>query len=391
MRFEFATATRIIFGAGTFRDVGSLAAPLGRHALVVGGKTPARLQPLLDRLHAQRLATTPFSVPGEPTTDLVRAGVERARAAGCDCVIGMGGGSVLDAGKAIAALLTNPGDLLDYLEVVGQGKSLAQPSAPYLAIPTTAGTGSEVTRNAVLGVPRQRVKVSLRSPHLLPQVALVDPELTYGLPPTVTAWSGMDALTQCVEPYVAPQANPLTDAFCREGIQRAAHALRRAFHDGGDRAARAEMALASLCGGLALANAKLGAVHGLASPLGGMFPAPHGAVCARLLPLVMAANLQALEERAPDAPALQRYGDIARLLTGDATAQPADGVAWVQALCHELAVPSLAHFGVTEAELPEVVVQAQRASSMQGNPIVLTTDELGQIVQQAVRVEGDQK
>src|ERR671933_736247 len=220
MRFEFATATRIIFGAGTFRDVGSLTAPLGRHAL-------------LDRLQAQGLATTPFSVPGEPTTDLVRAGVERARAAGCDCVIGMGGGSVLDAGKAIAALLTNPGDLLDYLEIVGQGKSLAQPSAPYLAIPTTAGTGSEVTRNAVLGVPRQRVKVSLRSPYLLPQVALVDPDLTYDLPPTVTAWSGMDALTQCVEPYLSPQANPLSDAFCREGTQRAAHALRRAFHDGG--------------------------------------------------------------------------------------------------------------------------------------------------------------
>jgi alcohol dehydrogenase class IV len=386
MRFEFATATRIIFGAGTLREVGSMAVGLGRHALVVGGSTPARLQPLLGQLQAQGLLTTLFGVPGEPTTDLVRVGVEQARAAGCDCVIGMGGGSVLDAGKAIAALLTNSGDPLDYLEVVGLGKPLTEPSAPYLAIPTTAGTGSEVTRNAVLGVPQQRVKASLRSPYLLPRVAVVDPELTYELPPAITAWSGLDALTQCIEPYVTPQANPLTDALCREGMQRAARTLRRAFHDGGDTAARMEMALASLCGGLALANAKLGAVHGLAAPLGGMFPVPHGAVCARLLPLVMATNLQALQERAPDAAALARYGDVARLLTGDATAQPEDGVAWVQMLCHELAVPPLAHFGVTEVDLPEVVGQAQRASSMQGNPIGLTTEELGQLMQQAVRL-----
>ena len=384
MKFEFATAQRIIFGPGTLHEAGPLAAELGARALVVVGSTPDRLAPLLDLLRDHGLATTTFGVPGEPTTDLVLAGVEQARQAGSDLLIGMGGGSVLDTGKAIAALLTNPGDPLDYLEVVGRGRPLAEPSAPYIAIPTTAGTGSEVTRNAVLGVPAKRVKVSLRSLSMLPRVALVDPELTYRLPPAVTAATGLDALTQCIEPYVTPLATPLTDAICREGMQREAVALRRVFHDGADAAARADMALVSLCGGLALANARLGAVHGFAAPLGGMFPAPHGTICARLLPLVMAANVQALQERAPDAPALARYGEIARILTRDPGAGPRDGVAWVQDLCAELGVPSLASYGVALGDISEVVAKARQASSMRGNPIELTPDELARILDRAI-------
>lgn len=384
MRFEFATATQIIFGPGTLREVGALAAPLGTRALVVGGNTPARLTPLLDLLHAQGLTTIPFSVPAEPTIDLALAGVQHARANACDIVIGMGGGSVLDAGKAIAALLTNSGEPFDYLEVIGRGQTLTAPSAPYIAIPTTAGTGAEVTRNAVLASPAHKLKVSLRSPFMLPRIALVDPELTHSLPPAVTASTGLDALTQCMEPYVSRKANPLTDAVAREGMQRAARSLRRAFTDGSDSAAREDMAVASLCGGLALANARLGAVHGFAAPLGGMFPAPHGIVCARLLPFVMATNVQALQAREPASPALTRYDDIARFVTGSTTARAADGVAWVQALCADLAVPPLATFGVTSADIPNVVAQAQRASSMQGNPIVLTSDELTHIVQQAL-------
>lgn len=388
MRFEFATATRIIFGAGSLREVGPLTAELGSHALVVGGGNAARLTPLFELLHAQGVSAHVFTVSGEPTVELVTAGVEEARMHGCNVVLGMGGGSALDAGKAVAALLTNGGDIYDYLEVVGRNQPLRRPSAPYLTVPTTAGTGAEVTRNAVLGVPHERVKVSLRSPYMLPRVALVDPELTFSVPPSVTAGTGLDALTQCLEPYVSPQANPLTDALCREGMQRAARSLRRAYDDGRDGEARTDMALASLCGGLALANAKLGAVHGFAAPLGGFFPAPHGAVCARLLPLVMAANIRALEERAPDSPALARYGEVARILTGDSDAEARDGVRWVRELCAALAVPPLADFGVTEADIPEVVAKAQRASSMQGNPIDLTNEELAEILHQAVAPVG---
>lgn len=385
MRFEFATATRIVFGAGTLHEVGSLASALGRRALVVGSSSPARLAPLLDRLHTHSITTTTFMVDHEPTVALVLAGTEQAQHAGCDLVIGMGGGSVIDAGKAIAALLTNPGDPLDYLEVVGRGQPLTTPAAPYIALPTTAGTGAEVTRNAVLSVPEQRVKVSMRSPLMLPRLALIDPELTLSLPPTITASTGMDALTQCIEPYVSPAATPLTDGFCREGIARAARSLRQAYHHGDDLSARTDMAIASLCGGLALANAKLGAVHGFAAPLGGMFALAHGVVCARLLPFVMAANVQALQARAPDSPALARYDQIAQIVTGQHTARAADGVMWVQQLGTELGLPSLSESGITVADIPAVVAQARRSSSMQGNPIMLTDAELTDILQHAIQ------
>src|SRR5579871_2640819 len=232
----------------------------------------------------------PFLVTGEPTVGLIRQGAAFARERGCDSVVALGGGSAIDAGKAIAALLTNPGDPLDYLEVIGGGQPLAQTPAPFIAVPTTAGTGSEVTRNAVLGSPEHGVKASLRSPLMLPCIALVDPELTYGLPPAVTASTGLDALTQLIEPYVSVRANPIVDAICVDGIQRVAHSLRRAYHDGTDRDARRDMSLASLFGGLALANAGLGVVHGFASPLGGSWKAPHGALCAAILPHGMAAN-----------------------------------------------------------------------------------------------------
>jgi alcohol dehydrogenase class IV len=315
---------------------------------------------------------------------VVEAGVAAARGAGCELVIAIGGGSVIDAGKAIAALLTNSGALLDYLEVVGEGRPLASPPAPFIAIPTTAGTGSEVTRNAVLGVPGKGVKVSLRSPLMLPAVALVDPELTYDLPPRLTAATGLDALTQCIEPFVSPLANPLSDAVAREGMRRAAGSLRTAFRDGADRAARREMALASLCGGLALANSKLGAVHGFAAPLGGLFPVPHGTACARLLTPVTAANVAALRARSPDSPALARYDEVARILTGDLAARADDAVAWIRNLVAELDLPGLAEFGVGEGGLAEVVGKAQRASSMKGNPVELTEAELTNVLRAAL-------
>jgi alcohol dehydrogenase class IV len=340
--------------------------------------------PLLAGLREVNVSATPFPVTGEPTIGTVQVGRALAKREGCEVVVGFGGGSALDAAKAIAAMLTNDGELLDYLEVVGRGKNLAQPSAPFIAIPTTAGTGSEVTRNAVLASPEHRVKVSLRSPLMLAKVALVDPELTYDLPPAITASTGLDALTQLIEPYVSCRTNPMTDALCVEGIRRAARSLRVAFASGRNAAAREDMAVASLFGGLALANAGLGAVHGFAGPIGGLFPAPHGAVCAALLPPVMAVNLRALRERQPTSETLGRYHQVGRLLTNEPNASADDGVAWVRQLVSDLEIPPLAAYGLDQSRVAEVVEKAAQASSMKANPIVLTREELAAALGNAI-------
>jgi len=384
LRFEFATAARILFGEGTFAEVPRAAVDLGRRALVVTGASPARAAPLASALEAAGVACIPLSIPGEPTIDAVRDGARYARDECCDLVISIGGGSAIDAGKALAALLANGGDPLDYLEVIGAGRALEHASAPFIAIPTTAGTGSEVTRNAVLAAPAERVKASLRSAGMLPRLAVIDPLLTRDLPPALTASTGLDALTQLIEPYVSPRANPMTDLFCTEGIRRAASALPRAFENGGDRDARRDMAWASLLGGLALANAGLGAVHGFAAPVGGMFPAPHGAVCAALLPHAMEINIRALRQRALDTPALQRYEDVARLLTGHPRATPEDGVKWIAELVHRCEIPPLGTYGVTEAFIPVLIPKAAKASSMKGNPIVLNQSELTELISRAI-------
>jgi alcohol dehydrogenase class IV len=384
MRFEFATATRIIFGAGAIRQAGPLAKDFGRHALLATGRDATRAKRLLDALRELEVGAVPFAVNGEPDLEVVRRGVALARRERCDLVIAFGGGSALDAGKAIAAMLTNDGDVLDYLEVIGGGKPLSRSPAPLLAIPTTAGTGAEVTRNAVLASPEHRLKVSLRSPLMLPKVALVDPELTWDLPPALTASTGLDALTQLIEPYVSGRANPMTDGLCVEGIKRAARSLRAAFENGRNAAAREDMALASLFGGLALANAGLGAVHGLAGVIGGMFGAPHGAICAALLPRVMAANLAALRSRDSASPALARYEEVARLVTGRSSALANDVVEWVARLVSDLQIPKLATYGLTTRHAADLVEKAKNASSMKANPIVLTSEELAAVVESAI-------
>lgn len=383
INFEFATATRIVFGDGAITKAGAIAAGLGRRALLVTGKSPQRAESLMADLVGHGVTVVIYSVEKEPTVALARQGVELARESACDLVVGFGGGSAIDAGKAIAALLTNSGDPLDYLEVIGRNQALSQRSAPFLAIPTTAGTGAEVTRNAVLGSPEHGVKVSLRSPTMLPSVALIDPELTYSLPAQVTATTGFDALTQVIEPYVSVAANPLTDALCRDGILRGAASLRRVYAQPDDRAARNDMALTSLFGGLALANAKLGAVHGFAGPMGGMFDAAHGGICAALLPHVTTVNLRALRTRAPESPALRRYADVAAWLTGDATADAMAGADWLFAAAEELHIPKLRTYGLTRQHFPELIAKARKASSMQGNPILLSDDELNQILELA--------
>lgn len=383
MTFEFATAGRILFGSGTSCQVPALASGLGRRALVVLGGSGRGREVMTAGLAEAGVGSVVLNVSGEPTIQLVDQATRAARAEGCDLVIAQGGGSVIDAGKAVAGLLANSGDVLDYLELVGGGKPLTNPGVPLVAVPTTAGTGAEVTRNAVLDVPERKVKASLRSHHLLARLAVVDPELTLSMPPEVTAYTGMDALTQLIEPFVSNAANPLTDGVCREGLGRAARSLARAYRDGSDLAAREEMALAALFGGIALANAKLGAVHGFAGVLGGATGHPHGALCARLLPFVMEANIRAAEGRG-DPAITRRYVEIARTLTGDPSADARDGASWVHELCAELEVPPLREAGLSVADGGRLISLARRASSMRGNPVELSDEELRGIFEAAI-------
>ena len=380
--FEFATAQRIVFGAGKLNELSRHLESGPKHLLFVHGRSCAGIPRVRDMLSTSGVSFTEFQVHGEPTIESVNEGARAAR--DCDMILGLGGGSVLDTGKAVAALVTNPGDVFDYLEVIGKGQPLTHASLPYIAVPTTAGTGAEVTRNAVLEAPEQNVKVSLRSPWMLPSLALVDPELTYDLPPDITASSGLDALTQLIEPFVSVKANPLTDAICREGMSHIARSLRRAYQNGADQKAREGMSIASLFGGLALANSALGAVHGFAGPLGGMLHAPHGILCARFLPLVMEANIKAMEARQPGHPALERYVEIAQILTGERDATARDGAEWAGDIVDDLKIPRLSTYGMKPEDFQEAVQKTQKANSFKGNPIVLDEKELTAILEQAL-------
>jgi len=384
MRFEFATAGRIIFGAGRLKDIGGMAGAFGRSVLLVTGAHAARADGLRRLLAQHGLHLTGMSIEHEPTTEDLRRGVRLAQDGKCDVVIGFGGGSPMDAAKGIAALLGSGGDPLDYLEVIGRGLPLTKAPVPVIAIPTTAGTGTEVTRNAVILSPEHGVKVSLRGPQLLPAVALVDPDLTLSLPPAVTASTGLDALTQLIEPFVSARANPITDALCRDGMPRLARSLKRAYEHGDDRQAREDMSLTALFSGLAMANAGLGSVHGFAGVVGGMVNGPHGAVCAALLPHAIRVNVRAFRARAPEDEALGRYREIGRLLTGLASAGEADAVRWIEDLCAALSVPPLSAYGLTHAQLPELLDKSAVSSSMKANPIVLTRDEMQEILVAAI-------
>lgn len=379
MTFEFATAQRILFGPGRIAEAPGLLAALGHRPLLVCGARPDRVPAAL-----RALAVETCPVSGEPTFDAVRAALQAARAADVDVLVAVGGGSVIDFAKAVAMLLANGGDPLDYAEVIGAGRPITAPSLPLVAVPTTAGAGSEATRNAVLREPGRGLKVSLRSPLMLPTVALVDPELTRDLPPALTAATGMDALAQLIEPFLCNRAQPLTDALCRDGLPRVARALPRAFACGTDAAARSDLALGALLGGMALANAGLGAVHGFAGPIGGRFDAPHGAVCAALLAPVTAANVSALRSRAPGSAALDRYAEVAQWLTGRPDATVDDLPPHLAERVAALGIRGLSVHGVTDREFPELIRQARSASSMKANPVELTESELGAVLSAAL-------
>lgn len=384
MRFEFSGPSKIIFGEGTISEAASLAHSLGKYALlVVGGgeSATARIQAELTKVGTP---FTLFRVEGEPTVEMVALGVHTARSCGVDMVIGCGGGSAMDTAKAVGCLAPNPGEVLDYLEVVGKGKEIEKPGLAVIAVPTTAGTGSEVTRNAVLAAPEKKMKVSLRSPFVLPRVAVVDPELTYSLPPAITASTGMDALTQVLEPFVSIRANPMADLFCRAGMERVGRSILKAYQDGSDIAARRDMSWGSLMGGLALANAGLGAVHGFASPIGGMFQVSHGVICARLLAPCIEVNLRVLNKRSPESPAMARYVEAARIILGSTVASPQSLVEWLVQLCQALRIPRLSEVGIVRNDFAEIIENAKIASSMKANPVVLNPEELLEILEIAL-------
>lgn len=384
MNFEFATASRIIFGSGAVSQLPQLASEKGRHILLVTGSQPSRVGDCIQSLREAGLRHTLYPIAGEPTIEVISQAKAEALSAGCDLVIGIGGGSVLDSAKAIAALIPNEGEALDYLEVIGKGQTLRQAPIPFIAVPTTAGTGAEVTKNAVLFSPRHRQKVSLRDSRMLPDIALLDPTLTHSMPPSITASTGMDALTQTLEPYVSRLANPLTDAFCVEGLRRAGRALRRVYAAPDDAPAREDMAFASLMGGLALANAKLGAVHGFAGVLGGMYAAPHGAICAALLPHVIKANIKALQERQPHHPVLTRFDAVARLILNDPSADASAALDWIDETSRLFEIPKLGSYGIQPADFDVIVEKSSASSSMKGNPIQLSAAELKEILRAAL-------
>ena len=381
MRFDFATAGRILAGAGRAAELPEVLAGLGSRVLVCTGANPGRHAGLLAGLG---LPARVFPVAGEPTIGLARAGAAAAREHRADVIAAIGGGSVIDTGKAVAMLAGNGGDPLDYLEIIGSGQAITRPSAPCAAVPTTAGTGAEVTANAVLAAPEHGLKASLRSPLMIPRVALVNPELTLSCPAPVTAASGLDALTQCLEPFVSVRANPLTDGLAREGLRRAAAGLRAAYADGTDLAARTDMSVCSLLGGMALANAKLGAVHGLAGVIGGTVDIPHGVACAALLPAVIEANVAALCSTPDGGRALQRYAEAAQLLTGDPAASIEDGLAWIRETITLLALPGLGAFGIQPRHADDIAATAATATAMQGNPVFLPHGDLRAILLQSL-------
>ncbi|MFV0428148.1 MAG: iron-containing alcohol dehydrogenase [Arachnia sp.] len=381
MAVDLSLPGRIIVGAGVSAQVADRVAEFGaRRVLVVHGSRADRARRIIDALIESGCEVATAAVPGEPGVDLVTAEVTAARASRCEAVVAVGGGSVIDAGKAIAALATNPGGPLAYLEVVGQGQPLSAAPLRMIAVPTTAGTGSEATRNAVLSVAAERVKVSLRSALMVPDIAIVDPDFLAGAPSGVLAASGLDALTQLIEAFVCVKATAVTDAFVRQGLPRSARSLRPAVLEGPSASQREDLAVASLMSGLALANAGLGVVHGFAGPIGGGFDAPHGAVCGALLPGALRVNLRALRERDPASSAVARFGEIAGILTGEAEASAEDGIEWVQRLRAELGVPRLGAYGIGEADVAALVRKAKVASSTKGNPIVLSDQELADVL-----------
>lgn len=368
--FEILTAGRVVFGRGRAECAGAAVRAFGSRAILLRGSHPAADR-LAAALRADGATVEEIRQKGEPLIDDLDAAVARGRALRADIVVALGGGSVIDMGKAVAALIPAARPAMSYLEVVGEGRPLDAAPLPLVALPTTAGTGAEVTKNAVIGVPSHGRKVSLRDDRMLADLAIIDPGLTDDTPRAVTLASGLDAVTQVIEPYLSRRATPFTDALCRDAIPRGLAALTRLMQ-AEDKGAREDLALTSMFGGLALANAGLGAVHGFAGVLGGQTGAPHGAICGRLLPGVLRANARAVEGQGGD---ITRQREIAGWI-GAALGVTIDPLDALEARITGWGLPRLAEMGVVADDIPQLVTASRRSSSMQGNPVDLSQEAL---------------
>jgi alcohol dehydrogenase class IV len=377
MHFTIARLPRIEFGAGTIRRLPDIASGYGKRLLLVTGRRSFVESPagewLLGELKAQGFSWQHVKVDGEPTPQFVDASVAQLRGTPIDAVLGIGGGSALDAAKAIAGLLKPGNSVLDHLEGVGPELPYHGPATPFIAVPTTAGTGSEATKNAVLSLPGQ-YKKSFRDDALVAEWAVVDPDLLATCPPALIAADGMDALTQLLESFASTRANPMTDALARAGLAAASEALLPLYGKQSPEA-RAKMAYASLVSGICLAQTGLGAVHGLAAPLGAFFPIPHGVACGTLLAAAIRVNLAALRRRDPHSEALAKYDEVRRLF--GATDLAAMLASWTE----HLALPRLSAWRTTTTDFPRIIANA-RGSSMKTNPIDLSDDEIAQILEE---------
>lgn len=383
--FSIARLPRIEFGAGALGKLPDIVAGYGHRLLLVTGahsfSASASSAGLCQALAARGIGWETVRVAGEPAPAFIDATVAAFRQQPFDVVVGIGGGSALDAAKAIAGLLKSGHSVLDHLEGVGPELPYCGPSTPFIAVPTTAGTGSEASKNAVLSVPGT-YKKSFRDERLVAEWAIVDPDLLATCPPSLIAADGMDALTQLLESFVSTRANPMTDALARSGIMAIKDSL-LVLHAAQSSAAREKMAYAALLSGICLAQTGLGAVHGLAAPLGALFPVPHGVACGTLLATVTAANIAAMEARAPDHPALPKYAEIGRRFAMQKNLGGQEARARLIAMLRQwedqLALPRLAAYGIGTADLPHIVAQS-RGSSMKTNPVALEDTELEAIL-----------
>jgi alcohol dehydrogenase class IV len=388
--FDIARLPRVVFGSGRIAVLPQTVQAFGQRALLVTGGRSLRASEagarLLRDLRAAGIMLDEARVESEPSPELVDRIVTAHAGRGIEVVVGIGGGSVLDTAKAVAGLLPHGNTVLDHLEGVGRCLPYRGPATPWIAVPTTAGTGSEATKNAVLSVQGVNgFKKSFRDDALVAQVALVDPELLASCPPELVAANGMDAFTQLLESYVSTRSSPFTDALALSGLEAVRDGFFAAWAGGSDAAAqrgRACMAYASLLSGITLAQAGLGSVHGLASPLGAFFPIPHGVVCGTLVATASAVNIRVLQRDANDA-VLAKYARVGRMLAPRAPATDAEAlVALVQTLhdwTRRLELPALGRFGVAAADIPRIVAAA-RGNSMQTNPVWLSDAEIGEIV-----------
>jgi len=383
--FQFMTSAKVVFGEGALNSSLSIFNQYGYSVLLVTGKSVTRATSVIGYLNSQNMRYQHVSISGEPNITMIEETAVVGRRFTPDMVVAIGGGSVIDMGKALAAIIPSQGDVYDYVEVVGRNVPLKSKPLPFIAIPTTASTGSEVTNKAVLRSGQDRVKVSLRSTELLADVAIIDPTLTYDTPMNISSRGALETFTHLMESYVCGDPNPLTDMICEEGLRRLTSAIVPACKSN-DYKARADLSFSAMLGGMAISNAKLGAAHGLASSLGGKIEAPHSIIAARLAPFVMEENIKAAEDMGRN-DILNRYRKIAKIVTQNTKADYPDSVAWLKMILERLELPNLSEFGICKTPFNKVAQDALQSSSIKGNPLPLNEDRLVCILQQVCSCE----